>query len=959
MDHRTELKQGTVLSFPGMRCVIESCIGCGSNAIVYEAGYQDSLSVQQRHRVLIKELFPYDANGHIWRDERQHICMDAQGETTWKLHRRSFERGNEIHLQLLAQTPDQIGGNVNTFAMNQTLYTLLDYSGGRSLDQALGSSSPHSFGQIVARMRKLLFAIDTFHEQGLLHLDISLDNILLVGEGERERVLLIDYNSVHTRQELSRQNNVYFSAKEGFMAPEVRTGMVGAIAACTDLFSATCVFYALLVGKPLTSIQMNQKRPPNVSNTPLLKDAPTTVKEQVHRILSRGLCVLPDKRYQSCTEMLRDLDELQNRLDGVGVTHAALWEAGKRSVQRLVRQNPSLAYVQREAELYPLRIQPESVGSMPAPAFMEQLTGEAGASTLLLGDGGMGKSTALLRATLEGTRSYSPAKPAVMYLPLMGWKSGADHFIVDHILMEFRFDAQTKTVEDARHALMTLLGASQERNSRGRVQLLLLLDGLNEVVGDISGLIEEIERLSALTGLRMVLASRTAPENLRMERALMTKLEEDDVRNALARHGLLTPENAEMQQMLRTPMMLSLFIQTAENTDNQVLCQSESELLRGYLEALCAKAARDASQPVNYGVEVAVKLVLPAIAQEMRRQGRPLNNQALYQVIKRCHAVLHGKMLSKAFPEWIGHSREALGEHAENAEAWYGMMVQDILWRQLGLLVRGEDGCYHVLHQILQEYLIDRAAENEERLRARQRRMGILGGIGLMLFVGIMMLVYETWVKPKPYDEAMSSMVMDAAALQFVNCGLQYQSMTSMLSGEIIPEACAAEVSRRGVPASRSAQLALENMHEGGEVIPWSNQPFDFENAGTLLALPEKRAETYSCYIRAYQLIQAGETDTEADAFIRALAELLDADADIAWLLDQMVCMPHVDGMSQAQRLSYDTGLLSLPGEQENRAVDVSRGLPYALKKSYERQREAQNALSQMAVMHDPAIEEE
>lgn len=959
MDHRKELKPGTVLSFPGMCCVIEGCVGRGSNAIVYEAWYQDALSVQRRHRVLIKELFPYDANGHIWRDERQHICMDAQGEATWKLHRRSFERGNEIHLKLLMQTPDQIGGNVNTFAMNQTLYTLLDYSGGRSLDQALCSNSPYSLRQIVTRMQKLLFAINTFHEQALLHLDISLDNILLVGDGERERVLLIDYNSVHTRQELSQHSGVYFSAKEGFMAPEVRTGMVDAIAACTDLFSATCVFYALLTGKPLTPIQMNQKKPPDVSNMPQLMGAPATVKAQVHRILSRGLCVLPDKRYQSCAEMLRDLNELQNRLDGVGVTHAALWEAGKKSIRRLVRQNPSYAYVQREEELYPLRVQPEDGDSMSAPAFMELMAGEAGAATLLLGDGGMGKSTVLLRAALEGTRSYSPAKPAVMYLPLMGWKNGTEHFIVDNILMELRFDAQTKTMEDARHALMTLLDSGPEQNSRGRVKLLLLLDGLNESVGDISGLIEEIGRLSALTGLRMVIASRTAPENLPMKRAIMTKLEEVDVRNALTRHGLLMPENEAMQQMLRTPMMLSLFIQTAESTGKQVLCQSEDELLRGYLEALCAKAARIASQPVNYAVEVAVKLVLPAIAQEIRRQGRPLNDQALYPVIRRCHAVLRGKMLSRAFPEWIGHSTEALGAFADNSEAWYGMVVQDILWRQLGLLVCGENGCYYVLHQILQEYLLERAAENEKCLRSRRRWMTLLGSIGLLITVGTMMLVYTIWLKPKPYDEAMSSMVVDAAELQFVNCGLQYQSMISMLSGEITPEECAVEVSRRGVAASRSAQLALKSMREGGDVIPWSNQPFDFENAEVLFSLPEARAETYSVYIRAYQLIQAEGTDGQAGVFTEALTELLEVDADIVWLLDQLVCMPHVEGMSQAQRQNYDTGLLSLPSSQENRTVDASRGLPYALKKAYEQQRKAQNSLNQMAVMHDPVITEE
>ena len=152
MDHRTELRQGAHLAFPGMDCVIVKAIGRGSNAIVYEGEYRDATSAQRKHRVLIKELFPFDPDGHIWRDGQQRICRDDQGETVWSLHRRSFERGNSIHLQLLTEHPDQTGGNLNTFALNQTLYTLLDYSGGRSLDKALHSGAPQPLPLLLLRL---------------------------------------------------------------------------------------------------------------------------------------------------------------------------------------------------------------------------------------------------------------------------------------------------------------------------------------------------------------------------------------------------------------------------------------------------------------------------------------------------------------------------------------------------------------------------------------------------------------------------------------------------------------------------------------------------------------------------------------------------------------------------------------------------------------------------------------
>ena len=952
MDQRLELKQGDHLLFPGMDCSIVRTIGCGSNAIVYEGEYEDATSRQRKHRVLIKELFPYDPGGHIWRDEGQRICRDEEGEETWALHRRSFERGNSIHLQLLAQFPDQIGGNLNTYALNQTLYTLLDYSGGRSLDRALHGHAAESLPLALQRMRKLLLSLSVLHEQGYLHLDISLDNVLLIGQGELERVLLIDYNSIHSRDELLRQNSVYFSAKEGFTAPEVRTGLVQSIGTSTDIFSATCVFYAMLTGSPPTLVQLSRKNPPDAADSPLMRGAPATVKAQLATILRRGLCVLPDRRYRSCAAMLRDLEELERRLAGVGVTHAALWEAGRKSVQHLIRQNPSLCYVERANALYPLRIQ-EGGASVPAQNWIEEKCGEGGASALLLGEGGMGKSTVLLRAALSGTSRYAPARPAVMYLPLMGAKQGEHSFILDHILMELRFDAKTQTMEDARHALISLLNPEAGRRRGAPVQLLLLLDGLNEAVGDTTALLEEIRRLSGYTALRMVIATRTVPMDLTMARASMVPLEEGDVTAALADHGLLLPESGDMRQLLRTPMMLSLFIQTARSTGGQVACQSERELIDGYLDALCRKAALDAGRMTDYRVEAAVQLVLPAIAREIRRRGRPLNDQALYRVVRRCHRVLRGRALSRAFPEWIGHSCEVLGEGVKTAEAWHGEIVQRILWQQLGLLVRGEDGCYHILHQIIGEHLIGLAAQNDRRIRARKARAGLLAAATALVLACAGLFAYDTWLKPQPYDEHLSTVAFDAAAVQYVNCGLQYEAMTNMLSGGS-PESCAARIDALGLPASRTAELAIDALLEqDADVIPWSGQPMDFDSVQTLMALPAERQVEYKRYIRAYQLIRsdayAGRT-TEAE-FAAALTDLLEADADVAWLLEMQAVDPHVEGMSEEQRLSYDTGMLSLPAGQRNRSVDTSDGLDAALERAQEDRRQAENRINGLGVM--------
>lgn len=954
MDQRSELKIGTILPFPGMACVIQSCVGRGSNAMVYEGSYQDVTNTRQSHRVLIKELFPYEAGGHIWRDEQQAIRWDKEGEKTWALHRRSFERGNDVHLRLLAQYPDRIGSNLNTFAWNHTLYTLLDYSGGRSLDKELSTAGPCALPLTVRRMIRILDALSVFHNGGFLHLDISADNILIIGQGEREQVMLIDYNSVHTLAELEN-GSLYFSAKEGYTAPEVRMGMTRDVGPCTDLFSVASVFYACLMGQPPSAVQLTRKNPPDAADSPAVMDAPATVREQIRRILRRGLCMLSDRRYQSCAEMMADFQELQDRLEGVGVTRAALWEAGRRNVLRLIRQNPSLSYVQREEELYPLRVCAEQGASLTAEEFMTSLSRGNKASAVLLGAGGMGKSTALLRAALASAESYAPSRAAVIYLSLFGWKRGGVHSILDRVLMELRFDERTKTMDDARHALISLLSRTPEKAPT----LLLLLDGFNEALEDSAALAEEIGGLSTLPGLRMVVASRTTPEGLSLSQCAMVRLEEQDAREALGRHGLLLPESEEMRELLRNPMMLSIFIQTSKNTDHQLACQSEAELLKAYLDALCEKAAQEACQAVDYQVEAAVRFVLPAIAWATREAGGPLDDLAMYHTVERCYRALNSRALLRAFPEWLGHSREILGEQG-GAEAWYGRVAHDILWRQLGLLVRDENGRCQILHQIFQDYLIARKTENDRRLRSRRRRLSAIAFTTVLLALSATWVFYDVWLKPKPYDTRMSETLMDAATIQYVNCGLQYESMLGLLQGGIDPDRCAAQVSAWGLPANRAALLAMTALMEGGgEVVPWSGKPFDFERAEVLLNLPVERADDYLRYIRAYERMIEETADAELNDFSHALHGLLEADADIAYLLDLAVCMPHVDGMSEAHRLSYETGLLSLPQAQEERSADLSRGIDYALEKANERRRQAINRLNQMPVMHDPYVQED
>ena len=60
MTDRVLLPQNYLLK-GGMRTYrIEQFISAGSNAVVYQASYQDTLMPEHSHTVLIKELYPLD-----------------------------------------------------------------------------------------------------------------------------------------------------------------------------------------------------------------------------------------------------------------------------------------------------------------------------------------------------------------------------------------------------------------------------------------------------------------------------------------------------------------------------------------------------------------------------------------------------------------------------------------------------------------------------------------------------------------------------------------------------------------------------------------------------------------------------------------------------------------------------------------------------------------------------------
>ena len=772
MDTRIELQKNDRLLFPGMECTIDHSVGRGSNVIVYVGHYRDHQNPSLSHRVLIRELFPYDREGGIWRNPDGDIHIESTADSVYDLNRMTFLRGNEVHIRLLEKIPADMDVNINTYEYHNTLYSLVGYAGGRNLYEELSraqwqgqsAAGTELLLHTVRIMKGALDVLQSFHQAGYLHLDINPDNILLIGEGEKERVTLIDYNSVHTINEIEQKKSVYYSTKEGFTAPEVQMGRFSRIGEWTDLYSLTAMLYVCLTGRKLTTVQMIGNSPVSLepAEFPFLKDFPETVLSLLHRILRRGLEITPRRRYQSTKQMRADISELEDRILGRGITHWALWEAGRARIRRSLNENPALDYLKDEKRIYPLYAMSEDGERIPLlqhflfdssdrnPQISDQddsqktngsepasRGGAPHAPVLLLGGGGTGKTTTLLRIACGQNRRYTPASAIVYYISLYGYRDKEQNYICDRLLESLKFKPHTDSMESARRELMQLL----DRLVRG--QILLLLDGLNEASGDTGPLLEEIGRLSGLAGLQIILTSRTDPGFAGYRKLTLCRLEKEEVKRILSWEGILPPENMEVFDLLTFPMLLSMYIRTVQSREQQVRPDSRDQLITEYLAAILEKEKRNLLEENSFylGCEAAVRYLLPEIAGLARQKKHALSGRELRPLVETCFGELSKRTITTVYPDWIGHTAN-LRFGARTADEWYGIAVLDLLWKRLGFLVRDEQGNFRILHQMIEDYLAEKSRQFHKDFDREKRREKNLRGFfllcaGLFLVSGI------------------------------------------------------------------------------------------------------------------------------------------------------------------------------------------------------------------------------
>jgi serine/threonine protein kinase len=197
-----------------------------------------------------------------------------------------------------------IVGVHQVFEDNDTAYMAIDFVNGRDLHEILESSDqPFTPAEIVSMLKKMLSAVEFIHQVGILHRDISPDNILVDKSGNP---VLIDFGAAS--EQAARSTRVLTGRrviKEGYSPQEFY--LTGADQSqSSDLYSLAATFYHVITGKAPPESPRRLARVAESKTDPYdpLAGRFTGYPTGFLELIDKALRVLPKDRIQSAGDWL-------------------------------------------------------------------------------------------------------------------------------------------------------------------------------------------------------------------------------------------------------------------------------------------------------------------------------------------------------------------------------------------------------------------------------------------------------------------------------------------------------------------------------------------------------------------------------------------------------------------------------------------------------------------------------
>lgn len=262
---------------------IDKLLGQGGFAIIYEC-----TDITVGRSVAVKEYFPA---GLAKREQKQDFFVVQPFDQ----NKMEFEKGHHHFLkeaEILKECHD-LPGIVTVydfFEENRTAYIVMEYIEGLTLEQYVHTNGVLAYSEILELLLPLIHSLEKIHEKGLIHRDISPDNLIL---GLDNRLHLIDFGAATMKQIDYNRRQTTIILKKGYAPPEqyLSSGNMGT---WSDIYALCATIYFAVSGQtPVSSIDRLQRdtlRP--------LSDF-SDISPRAAAIIERGLSLHTADRYKT------------------------------------------------------------------------------------------------------------------------------------------------------------------------------------------------------------------------------------------------------------------------------------------------------------------------------------------------------------------------------------------------------------------------------------------------------------------------------------------------------------------------------------------------------------------------------------------------------------------------------------------------------------------------------------
>lgn len=191
-------------------------------------------------------------------------------------------------------------------------YIVMQYIEGQSLQAVVDSGKKLSIQEIIELMKPLCDSLDYAHNNGIVHRDIKPANIMIDKSG---KPFLADFGVARIETSTMTQAGTTVGTLS-YMSPEQIQGQT--VDGRSDIFALGVILYELLSGKKpffgdnISTIvyKIVHEEPQRI--TEVNQDLPRGFEYVIKKTLAKN----PEDRYQTCQELVSDLENSEKILEG-------------------------------------------------------------------------------------------------------------------------------------------------------------------------------------------------------------------------------------------------------------------------------------------------------------------------------------------------------------------------------------------------------------------------------------------------------------------------------------------------------------------------------------------------------------------------------------------------------------------------------------------------------------------